>query len=145
MFFGKLANLSASHAGLVEDGGSDDLDGVQGGGVTTGHLHVHLGDGTAERHVSVLLVHVDGIGAGEIAEEDTVVSDGTSLLLENLGGGDDLTLDLADLVLSLHLVPELGASEDGIAGKDAHTEKLGVLVRLSDKSATDDVELSQLS
>mgnify|MGYP007086836995 FL=1 len=77
-----------------------------GSAMSTGHLHVHLGDGTAERHVSVLLVHVDGISTGEVTEDDTVVADSASLLLEDLAGGDDFTLNLADLVLSLHVIPE---------------------------------------
>jgi len=112
---GKLSNLRASHVGVFDNGGSDDLDRVESGRMATGHLHVHLGDGTAERDVSVLLVHVDGICTSQVTEEDAVVADSTGLLLEDLGGGDDLTLDLADLVLALHVVPELGASEDSIA------------------------------
>ena len=78
-----------------------------GSAMSTGHLHVHLGDGTAEGHVSVLLVHVDGISTGEVTEDDTVVADSASLLLKDLAGGDDFTLNLADLVLSLHVIPEL--------------------------------------
>ena len=55
-----------------------------GSAMSTGHLHVHLGDGTAERHVSVLLVHVDDDGSGQVANNQAVGSDAGSLLLENL-------------------------------------------------------------
>jgi len=82
--------------------------------VTTRHLQVHLGDSSAERRVSVLLVHVHSTSAGEVTENDTVVSDGSGLLLKNLAGGDDLTLNLSDLVLPLHMVPELGPGEHGV-------------------------------
>jgi len=75
--------------------------------VLSGELHVELGDGTAESVRSEFLVHVDGISTGQVSEEDTEVLEAGSVLLEDLGGGNDLTLDLADLVLSLHEVPEL--------------------------------------
>ena len=122
----ELSNLRTSHVLVFHNGGPDDLDGIESGRMATRHLHVHLGDGTAEGNISVLLVHVDGISAGKVAQEDAVVADGADLLLEDLGRGDDLTLDLANLVLSLHVVPELGASKNGIAGENTHAVKLGV-------------------
>ena len=100
-------NLGTTKLVIRNNASSDDLDGVVGGGMATGHLHVHLGSSSAEGRVSVLLVHVHGTGTGEVTENDAVVSDAADLLLEDLAGGDDLTLDLTDLVLTLHVVPEL--------------------------------------
>ena len=102
-----LDGLRAAQFRVVQDTGSDDLDRVLGSAMSTGHLHVHLGHGSAEGRVSVLLIHVDSTSSGQVAKDDAVVPDAARLLLENLTRRDDLTLDLADLVLSLHVVPEL--------------------------------------
>ena len=94
--------------------------------MTTGHLHVELRNGTAEGDVSVLLVHVNGDGTGIISEEDSVVSHDSGSLLKDLRGGDDLTLDSSDLVLSLHVIPELGSGKDLISGEDADSVESGL-------------------
>ena len=139
-----LADLLAAHVRVVQHARPDDLNRVLSSTVATSHLHVHLGNGTAEGDVSVLLVHVDGIGTGQVSEDNTVVADGTGLLLVNLAGRDDLTLNLADLVLALHVVPELGAGEDGVALEDAHAVEGRVGGLLSGQGSSHDVELSQL-
>ena len=87
--------------------------------MTTGHLHVELGDGSAKGDVSELLVHVNGGGTGIVSEEDTVVSHDTGSLLEDLAGRDDLSLDSSDLVLSLHVIPELGSGKDLVSAEDS--------------------------
>lgn len=61
-----------------------------------------------------------------------------------LAGGHDLTLDLPDLVLSLHVVPELGASKHCVASKHSHSEELGVGVLLRRESTADNLELPDL-
>lgn len=124
---GHLHDVCASEFAVRDNAGADHLNSLSTGTVATGHLVVHLGHGTAERGVTVLLVHVDGKSAGEITENDTVVLDGGGMLLVDLGGGNDLTLNLADLVLSLHVVPELGTSKNGIASKHADSVQLGLL------------------
>jgi hypothetical protein len=141
---GKLTDLGATKLGIGDDAGSDDLDGVVGGGMATGHLHVHLGDSSAEGRVSVLLVHVHGTGTSEVTENDAVVSDAADLLLEDLGSGDDLTLDLADLVLTLHVIPELGPGENGVTMEDTHSVELRVRGLIRGETSTDNVKLFQL-
>jgi len=136
--------LSATKLGVLNDASSDNLDGVVVCAVTTRHLHVHLGDSSAERRVSELLVHVHSTSAGEVTENDTVVSDGSGLLLKDLAGGDDLTLNLSDLVLPLHMVPELGPGEHGVCGEHTHSVELRIRGLLSGKSSADNVVLSQL-
>ena len=102
-------------------------------------------DGSAEGHISVLLVHVDGISACQVTENDAVVPNAAGLLLKNLRGRDDLTLDLADLVLSLHVVPELGSGEHGITRENTHAVKFGIRIILAGESSSDDEELSHLN
>lgn len=58
------------------DDSLDDVDRVSSGGVSTGHLGVHLGDGTAESGGSIFLVHVDDIGSCLVFKDDSVVFDG---------------------------------------------------------------------
>ena len=140
-----LEHLGTLDLLVLKSASSDNLNRVMGGGMSSGHLHVHLGDGTAERDVSVLLVHVNGTCTGEVTENDSVVVDGTSLLLEDLTGGDDLALDLADLVLSLHVIPELRPGKNGVSLEDSHSVELGVRNLLSSEGSSDDKELSQLS
>lgn len=106
---------------VVETAGTDDLDGLTTGGVTSAHFNVHLGDGTAEGGVSVFLVHVDGVSAGIVSEENTEVLEAGGLLLVDLGGRDDLTLDSSDLVLSLHVVPVLGSGVNFGRGEDSES------------------------
>ncbi len=72
-----------------------------------GKVDIKLGNGAVESVSSVILVHVDDVGAGLISENNAVVLDVIGILLEDLACGDDFTLDLADLVLALHVVPEL--------------------------------------
>ena len=112
--------------------------------MSSSHLHVHLGDSSAEGGVSVLLVHVNGTGSGQVSQENSDVFDGSGFLLEDLAGGDDFTLNLSDLVLALHVVPELGASQDGIAFENTHSVKLWVWIAFAWESAADNVELSNL-
>ena len=112
--------------------------------MSSGHLQVHLGNGTVEGVVSVLLVHVDSTSSGQVSQENSVVSDASSLLLEDFTSGDDLTLDLSNLVLTLHVVPELGTSQDGITFENTHSVKCWVSVLLSGQGTAHDIELSNL-
>ena len=129
---------------LVNHFSSDDLHGLTTAGVLAGELHVELTDGAAESVRSEFLVHVDGISAGQVSGEDAEVLDAGSVLLADLGGGDDLTLDLADLVLSLHEVPELRPGTNLILGKDAHSVKLGLGNLLGRESSANNVKLLDL-
>jgi len=141
---GELEDLGSTNVSGGDNAGSDDLDRVGSGAMTAGHLHVHLGDGSAKRHVSVLLVHVNGTSTGEVTEDNTVVSDGTGLLLVDLAGGDDLTLNLTDLVLSLHEVPELRSGENGVSSENTHSVESGIGNLSGSEGSSDNEELSQL-
>merc|ERR1712083_934437 len=116
-----LCSLGSSALRIGDNTGSDDLDRLLSGTMSSSHLHVHLRDSSAKCRVSVFLVHVDDDGTGQISEVDSVVSDCSSLLLKDLTGLDDLALDFSDLVLPLHVVPELRPGQDLITGKYAHS------------------------
>jgi hypothetical protein len=108
------------------------------------HLHVELRDGTAEGHVTVLLVHVDGAGTGVVSHEDAEVLHAAGLLLGDLGGVDDLALYAADLVLALHVVPELGPGEDFIPGENADAVERGLRHFVARQLPAHDIELTNL-
>jgi hypothetical protein len=83
------------------------LDGLSSGTVLTGKVNVKLRDSTGESVCSVFFVHVDGVSASLVSENNAVVFDVIGILLKDLACGNDFTLDLADLVLTLHVIPEL--------------------------------------
>lgn len=112
--------------------------------MSSAHLHVHLGNGTVKGGVSVFLVHVDGDGTGEVSENDSVVLEMSGVLLKDLTGGHDLSLNLSDLVLSLHVIPEFGSGENGVGGEHTHSVKFGLGVLLGRVSSSHDEELSDL-
>jgi hypothetical protein len=112
------------------DAGTDDLDSLSTGGMAAGHFGVHLGHSATEGDITVLFVHVDSKSTGQVAKDNTVVLDAVSVLFVDFGSRNDFTLDLADLVLALHVVPKLGTSKNGITSKDADSVKLGLRGRL---------------
>jgi len=110
------------------DDSLDDEDVFSLGTMSTSHLVVHLGHGSAKSIVSVLLVHVDDTGSRKILEYDSVVLNCIHFALEDLADRHDLTLTLSDLVLTLHFVPELGSSNDGVLCKNSNSIASWVLV-----------------
>ena len=80
----ELGNLRSLHISVADDASSDNLDRFFGCTVSTGHFHVHLWYSATNCSVSVLLVHVDDDGTGQISEINSVVPDYTGLLLKNL-------------------------------------------------------------
>jgi hypothetical protein len=141
---GELAGGLTLEVFGCDDGGLDDLDGFPTGAVTTAHLEVKLGDGAAESHVTVLLVHVDGAGPGVVSHEDAEVLHAAGLLLGDLASGDDLALYAADLVLALHVVPELGPGEDFIPGENADAIEGGLRRLVARQLPADNIELTHL-
>ncbi len=90
----------------------------------------HLGNSASKGGVSVFLVHVDCFSSGQVSEDDTVVLDDTGVLLVDLLNRDDFSLDLSDFVLSLHVVPELGLSKDGVLSENSHSVESRIRVLL---------------
>ena len=81
---GELLGLGSLDLAVGENASSDDLDRFWSSTVSAAHLHVHLGDGSAESAVSVFLVHVDSVCARQVSEHDSVVFDCASSLLIDL-------------------------------------------------------------
>ena len=66
------------------------------------------------------------------------------MLFVDLLNRDDLTLDLSDLVLSLHVVPELGLCEDWVLCENSHSVESWVWDLLRRKTSANHEELSDL-
>ena len=79
-----LCSLGSSALRIGDNTGSDDLDRLLSGTMSSSHLHVHLRDSSAKCRVSVFLVHVDNDGTGQVSEVDAVVSHNTRLLFKDL-------------------------------------------------------------
>jgi len=112
--------------------------------MSTSHFLVHGGNGTAESSGSIFFVHVDNIGSSSILKNDSVVLDGVSFLLKDFGNGDDFTLALSNLVLSLHLIPELGSGKDDVFGEYSDSETCWFWSAFAWKFSSDNPELFDL-
>jgi hypothetical protein len=139
---GVLRNLGSLTFIVGELDSLDDVEALMSSGVSTRDLCVKLGNGSTEGNITVLFVHVDSAGPGIVAEEDAEVLHGVGALLEDFAGVDDLTLYAADLVLALHVVPELGPGEHFIPGENADTVESGLGDGLRGQFSADNVELT---
>ena len=66
------------------------------------------------------------------------------MLFVDLLNRDDLTLDLSDFVLSLHVVPELGLSKHGVLSENSHSVESRVRCLLRWETSANNKELSHL-
>ena len=57
---------------------------------------------------------------------------------------NDLSLDLSDFMLSLHVIPELRPGQDGVTSEYADSVQLGLWVLFAWQTSADNVELSHL-
>ena len=140
----ELLGLLSQDFAVWLDNGLDDVDGVSSGTVSTSHLLVHVGDGTAESGGSVLLVHVDYISSCSILKYDSVVLNGAGFLLEDLRNRNDLSLAFSNLVLSLHFIPEVGSGEDDVLSEDSDSVTGWLWVALARKLSSDNPILLNL-
>eukprot|EP00357_Protocruzia_adherens_P036130 CAMPEP_0115021094 /NCGR_PEP_ID=MMETSP0216-20121206/30654_1 /TAXON_ID=223996 /ORGANISM="Protocruzia adherens, Strain Boccale" /LENGTH=164 /DNA_ID=CAMNT_0002393329 /DNA_START=306 /DNA_END=800 /DNA_ORIENTATION=- len=120
---------------LLQDIGSDDMDGIGASSVSAGHFHEHSTDGTVQRGVSVFLVHVMNTGSGFISQQNTVGFDMSDVLLEDLVDADDFSGSSLYLVQLADKVPEFGLGKDIIRSEDSHLEDFGVGVFLTNLSS----------
>ena len=129
---------------LVEDDSLDDGDGVRGGSVVTGHLSVELADGSIERDISVLFVHVVVVSPGLISEDDSECFDMVGFPLEDLVDGKDLSLSPLGLELSTQVVPELCFGNNSVTGEESDGIYFGVGVLVGGQFASKNEVLSYL-
>ena len=73
--FQVLGSSSSKNLLVGEDHSFDNMNAISSGTVSTSEFTVHLGDGSAKRNVSILLVHVDDTGSSEILQHNTVILD----------------------------------------------------------------------
>jgi hypothetical protein len=71
-----LSSGLSQHIVWMLDNSLDNVDVFSSGTVSSGHLAVHLRDGTAESGGSVFLVHVDNIGSSLVLKNNADVFDG---------------------------------------------------------------------
>ena len=102
---------------FVKNSGSDDGDGVSMGSVVSGHFHVELADGSVERNISVLLVHVVDACPGLVPEDNTESLDVIGSAFVDFVDGEDLTLSAFGFKLSSEMIPKLGFGDNIIACK----------------------------
>ena len=141
---GVLLGGSSSSVGSVDDHGLDDVDVFSSATVSSGQLVVDQGNGVVEGVGPDLLVHVDDSGSGEVLEHHSVQLDGGGLSLEDLAHGHDLSLDLPNFVLSLHLGPEAGFGKHLVLGEDSDSIAGGVGVAVAWELSANHPELSNL-
>lgn len=137
------------------------MDGAEARTVTGGHVLVEGLDGVGAAHLTELLVHVVGTGAGVVTNPDAEVLDLERALLVDLRAdqysfrpcmkplstyhvqADDLAVGLLQLAELSHEVPEPGLGNNGVGRKDAHAVQLGRGVRLGGQMTPNDLVLSK--
>lgn len=136
------------------------MDGSEASTVAGGHVLVEGVDGLDSGHLSVLLVHVVGSGAGVVTDPDTEVLDlEWSLLVDlipeltsrsihsfpagknppYLVEGDDLASTLLNSSELLQEVPESGLCDNVVWSKYPHAVELWGLVGLAGELAPNDL------
>jgi len=140
----ELFGLFSHDARVWLDDSLDDMNRISSGTMSTSHLLVHARDSTAESGGSVFLVHVDDIGSSSILKDDSVVLNGSGFLFEDLTNRDDFTLALSNLVLSFHLIPELGSGKDDVLGENSDSETGWFWSGFTWKFSSDNPELFDL-
>ena len=140
-----LLNVVSLNISRVKLDGLDDVEALVPSRVSTRDLSIKLSDGTTKRDITVLLVHVDIILSSEVLEDNAEVSNTVGFSLKDLRNGDDLTLALSNFVLSLHLVPEVRASNNGVLSEHSDSVAGRIRVLSSGSLSTDNPELSDLN
>ena len=105
---------------------------------------MELADGSIERDISVLLVHVVVSGSGLISQDNSEGLDMVGSSLEDFVDGQDLPLSSFGLELSAEMVPEFGFSNDFVGGEQTDGIYFWVGVLISGDFAAEDEILSSL-
>ncbi|GMR45481.1 hypothetical protein PMAYCL1PPCAC_15676, partial [Pristionchus mayeri] len=98
----------------------EDVDAVSSGAVTSSHVTVSLNDGSGDGNITVLTVHVVVASAGIVLEPDSVVLDGSLVLLEDLSALEDLSVGLLQTTEHGDEVPEARLGDNRVGGEDLH-------------------------
>ncbi|GMT21344.1 hypothetical protein PFISCL1PPCAC_12641, partial [Pristionchus fissidentatus] len=145
---GVVEGLDVDALGIGSLDGLDleDVDAVSTGTMASSHVTIHLGDGSGDADITVLTVHVVVAGTGIVLEPDTVVLDGSLVLLEDLLDLKDLSVGLLQTTEHRDEVPETGLGDDGVGGEDLHlVDGSDGLLLSRELTSGDDVLVKNLS
>mmetsp|Transcript_24702 Transcript_24702/g.57385 ORF Transcript_24702/g.57385 Transcript_24702/m.57385 type:complete len:210 (-) Transcript_24702:30-659(-) len=129
---------------ILKDGSVDDLDRTWVGTMTTRHLLVHLANSVVDVHITVLLVHVVGVGATLVPQPDPVVLHLVGLLVLDFIHCQQLATTLLGLAHLLHEVPEPRLGHDSVFCKQSHPVNFWRRVFVSGRRAAHNLVLVHL-
>ena len=111
----------------------------ESGTMSSCHILVQSLDSIGAAHLSVLLVHVVGAGAGVVSDPDAKVLDLERSLLVDDVQGDNLAVRLLNLSQLHQEVPEAGFGDHIVWCENAHAVQLGRRVGVRGQMATNDL------
>ena len=132
---------SSDIRGLLENGGSNDVDGAWVGSVVSAHFLVKLRNGSVQGDVSELLVHVMESGSGLHAQHDSVGFHVSGVLLVDVVDSENLSVGSLQFVQSSHLKPETGLGDDLILSENSHRKDLGLRLLFGGQSSAENQKL----
>ena len=107
--------------------------------MSCGHILVQRLDSLGTAHLSVLLVHIVGAGAGVVADPDTEVLDFEGAFLVDNIQRYDLAIGLLHLAQLHQEIPEAGLGDHSVGCEDAHSVEFGGWVRVGGQVAPDNL------
>jgi hypothetical protein len=116
---------------FIENCGSDDRNGIRRGTMVSCHFGVQLTNGSIERDISVLLIHVVVACSGFVSQNNSEGLDVVWLSLKDLIYRQDLTLSTLGLKLTSEVVPEFRFGNYFVSGKKTDGKDFGVGLLLS--------------
>lgn len=109
---------------------TNDLNASITSSVTGSHLGVELVNGSGQRRIAELFVHIMSTTATVVSEPHTVILNIRSLLLEDLVDSKNLSSGLLQLVDLMKEIPKSGFRSDGIRGEHSHSVNFGIRILL---------------
>lgn len=116
-----LQGVRTTAFGVLNYGGSNDLDGSWLGAMATSHFGVHLANGAVDGNIPILLVHIMSIGSAFISEPHCIVVHFCGSFVEDFVESQNFTTTLLCLVEFLHKIPELGSRKNFVFGEYFNT------------------------
>lgn len=118
---------------------ANDLNASVASAVSRGHLVVKLINGTDERRVTKLLVHIVRSASAVVSNPHAEVFHVGSFALVDLVHGQNLSGRLLQLTDLVKKVPETGLGRDRVRSKHSHAEDLRIRLLLRRRLASDDL------
>lgn len=135
----ELLDVHTTSLGSCDGLHLDDLDGVGTGTMTSAHVTVALCNGTTDRQVTVLAVHVVCARTGIITQPDAKVLDFDWRCLVYLLQGDNLASGLLELLQLAQEVPETGFGDNVVGSEDTHLVQRRLWLLLAWQLAANDL------